>query len=110
MHLFSTHPDVQQRRQRLETALGSFWSEPVVVGNSKVLKIKSGQEFRPSGRRSKGRYIRSYLGPGAAGFDEQNREYVTWVPQASVTRLPESQRGLSGPPGGGRSRGEVWDH
>lgn len=97
VHLFSTHPDVQQRRQRLETALGSFWSEPVVVGDSKVLeRLNQGRNSDQSGRTDpKGRYMLELSGQpgGLRVFDEQNREYVTWVPQASVREAAWSPQG-----------------
>ncbi|HBN96897.1 MAG TPA: hypothetical protein DDZ66_11395 [Firmicutes bacterium] len=97
MKIFRTHPDTRIRRDRLEAALVSFWSTPVVVEDRDVVERLNASRNSKQARRNDpgGRYVVIVPDEGAGlhVFDQQVRQYVTWFENTKVHDFAWSPQG-----------------
>ncbi|MDI9486071.1 MAG: M48 family metalloprotease [Bacillota bacterium] len=97
MKVFRTHPDTQERRERLEANLASFWPPPAAVDDPQVLeRLNGGRILAQAGRNDpRGRYIVSLQenGAGLHIFDLQLGESALWLEGASVRDFAWSPQG-----------------
>lgn len=92
MKVFRTHPDLINRRKRLEENLISFWSKPELVSAKELQERLNGGRNSHQDRRSdpKGRYV---VEPDLAIFDKQTEQYVNWLNGVSIKEFIWSPQG-----------------
>lgn len=114
MHVFRTHPDPGDRRDRLESKLASYWSEPAVVTDVQVLErlIQCRNSHQHRRTDSKDRYVLEVSGESTAGvtlFDQQTQERVLWAENALVKEAAWSPQGdYLALLVDGQAQGELW--
>lgn len=97
MKIFRTHPDTKNRRERLEKALASFWSSPVVVEDEDVVeRLNVGRNSKQTRRNDpNGRYsvLVPEEGAGLHVFDLQTGQSRTWLQDVNVFDFAWSTQG-----------------
>lgn len=91
MRVFRSHPDIIDRRTRLEANLKSFWSKPETVTNRELLeRLNGGRNSDQDGRNDpKGRYIVE----NNSIYDRQTESHVVWVKHGSIGDYAWSAQG-----------------
>lgn len=91
MKIFRSHPDIIDRRARLEANLQSFWSKPKVITNQELIeRLNDGRNSDQGGRNDpKGRYVVEHL----SIFDKQTESHVFWVEYGPVIDYAWSPQG-----------------
>jgi len=97
MKVFRTHPDTKDRRDRLEAAMVSYWSKPILLEDEDVReRLNTCRNSVQSKRKDpSGRYLVSIpdQGTGLQVFDTQVGQSFMWFEGAQVSDFAWSPQG-----------------
>ncbi|NMB02222.1 MAG: M48 family metallopeptidase [Firmicutes bacterium] len=89
--VFRTHPDMIDRRNRLEANLVNYWSEPRLVTDEGLIeRLNARRNYDQNGRSDpKGRYIVENL----TIYDQQTGQNVNWIKDVQIVDYAWSSTG-----------------
>jgi Zn-dependent protease with chaperone function len=98
-HIFSSHPDTRNRRNRVEENIISFWSEPEPLGGKRQAEIAELGRILTQNRRTDPRsrfalsLSESPLDAGLLVYDQQRQETLVWLNDKIVQTFSWSPTG-----------------